>query len=126
MSTLAERLAFAVRLKGLRERREIEQKELAAEVTRLEGRAKPYTQASASGWMAGSATRLPVILALATYLGVDPGWLAFGEECKCPPPEGWELTRLSEDEVRKRVGDVKAGLRPPTDDAQSGSGRRAG
>ena len=38
-----------------------------------------FTQASVSRWMKGTEPNLETIQALGKVLGVNPGWLAFGE-----------------------------------------------
>jgi transcriptional regulator with XRE-family HTH domain len=47
--------------------------------------------------------KLHIVLALAKALGVDAGWLAFGEESGAPAPPGW-VGRPQGEQIRDAVG----------------------
>lgn len=59
---------------------------LAEAVSNELGLKEPLTQSAVSRWMRGEGISLKKLVALAKVLGVDPGWLAFGEDSKAPPP----------------------------------------
>lgn len=59
---------------------------LAQEVSSLLRLEEPLTQGSVSRWFKGAEPNLKTIVAIAQVLGVDPGWLAFGEISAAPPP----------------------------------------
>lgn len=86
-SDISGRLRRAHKNRELGEGRDLGQTEVAAELRPYLGRTP--SQGSISAWFNGRyAPKLPEILGLARIYGVDPGWLAFGEDCRAEPP-GW-------------------------------------
>lgn len=116
----AERLEYALRLKELRERRDVGQKEIGKAVGELLGR-KPLTQAAVSGWGKGSEPSFNVTTAIAVFVGVDPGWLAFGEASAAPAPEGWVPAQPAGTDTEPGVPEV-----PMTDDVTRRLAGKAG
>lgn len=48
-------------------------------------------------WMAGQAPSFAHVRALARVLGVDPGWLGFGDESAAPAPAAWAAYATSDE-----------------------------
>jgi hypothetical protein len=84
--------------------RDVNQTELGAMVGKRLGEPKPITQASVHRWFAGTLPDHVRMVALAEILGVDPGWLAYGDWT--PPATG--LPR----EPERAVGETEMALRP--------------
>ena len=86
MDTFADRYRDAFKHLEFRERLDITNQEMAERVADILHR-PAVTGASASRWKTGSVPDLGVIGALAEICGVDPGWLAFGEQTGAPSPD---------------------------------------
>lgn len=81
----AARLSQEHRAKSFREERGIEAQEIAAEI----GTSKE----NVSKWLAGKTIpRDKLMLKLAAYFGVTPGWLRYGQEPRYPAPVEPKLT----------------------------------
>ena len=65
--------------------RDLGQAEIGVEMGKLLGTGK-LTQATVSRYFRDTEPELAKICALATVLGVDCGWLAFGDQTKAPAP----------------------------------------
>lgn len=79
-------------MNNLREHRgrDFEQQDFAIWISKAMSREKPYT----SGWTSQLLAReeappLDVCLGIAKVCGVDPGWLAYGEDCQAPMEKRW-------------------------------------
>ena len=108
-TTLLERLFIARNLLERRLGRKVTHSDLGEAIARQLRRA-PFSAATVSQWLSGKqALSLQVTLALAKLCGVDPGWLAFGEESRAPAPEPPERAGK-----RTPVIDEYAGARPVT------------
>jgi transcriptional regulator with XRE-family HTH domain len=90
IDTRLERAAFAERAqsafwRATAKRRGLSQTELGRAVGARVGRL--YKQPTVADWLSGSLPRdVASMIALAQELGVDPGWLYFGEASKAPAP----------------------------------------
>lgn len=85
-SGMRERLFAAWYLYQARSGGSKSQEWLAEAVSRKLGLREPLTQGTVSRWLKGSEPDLVTIAAIASVLGVDPGWLAFGQLTHAPPP----------------------------------------
>ena len=87
MLTYQQRAARAFLLLAVREGRRITQGELADKVAATLGRA--VTQGAVAKQLGGTVPEgLDAMIALASALGVDPGWLYFGSASAAPAPVG--------------------------------------
>lgn len=76
--------------------------ELAKAVSHKLERSKEYSASSVSRWKNGVMPDVPTIAAIAEFLGVDPGWLAFGSQSAAPAPGTVASTPTAEDLVSRR------------------------
>lgn len=116
MSSFAERLNWAYLQLQVREGRPIDKTEIGRRVSARVARAKPYSGTAASNWFTGAEPDLDTQEALAAVLGVDPGWLGFGEASQAPAPAGWvpkEQAKgtvpeepMTDDVTRRRAGEA--------------------
>ena len=67
-------------------RRRLTDAEIAREVANRTSREKPHTATSVGRWFQGTQPDNFAIAALADYFGVDPGWLAFGDDSDASLP----------------------------------------
>jgi transcriptional regulator with XRE-family HTH domain len=102
--TLGERIAQARREKGVRERRDVSQSEIAEAIG--------VTTANHSRWESGQRVpREDALGKLAAYLGVTPAYLRYGVETTTPPiPEGVTLQGSNQKEVAKQAAKDRAAL----------------
>ena len=86
-TTFPSRLFWAWSLLQSRLGRSVSQTWLATEMGKELGQG-PLSQSTLSGYFTGKfqPTDLDRYIALAKVLGVDPGWLAFGEASAAPAP----------------------------------------
>jgi transcriptional regulator with XRE-family HTH domain len=84
----SQRLKAAVLLKAFRDKdRGISAAKIADHVSRIVKRQRPYTSQAVSLWLHGQgAPDAETQIALAEWLGVDPGWLIAGEKSAAPAP----------------------------------------
>lgn len=75
-------------MRQLRGEEKLDQAAVAARVGEMEvGRGEPYSQSTFSKWLGGGTPdTLDAFVALGKVLGVDPGWLAFGEDSQAQGP----------------------------------------
>lgn len=84
--TFGQRMFHAFTLLRLR-KGELSQAWIAEELGRVMGKQEGFTPSAISRYMRGQIPgELETILGLARVFGVDPGWLAFGDDSKAPPP----------------------------------------
>lgn len=88
VDTFGQRMFRAFTLLRLRRGGDLSQTWLAEELARVMGKPEPFSQGAISRYMHGQIPgELDTILGLAKVLGVDPGWLAFGDESEAPAPD---------------------------------------
>src|SRR6185312_949436 len=93
VSTVRERARFAFYSRK-RTEPDLTQDEVARRVGRAVRRA--FTQSTAQRWFAGGLPRdTRTGIALASELGVDPGWLYFGDASGAPAPDDWGRARAA-------------------------------
>ena len=82
-----ERFLIAVQLLGMREGKGVPLTEISRRMAKA---GMPVTSASIGRWDR-SRPGLDVIAVASVILGVDPGWLAFGDDSQAEPPPGYEM-----------------------------------
>ena len=103
MAGFSDRVLWAIQeLERVERKRKIENSEIGRRVAEKMGREEPYRSQSVGRWLEESEPGLDVIVGLAEVLGVDPGWLAFGEASKAPAPSGYDATHQSPTESPTR------------------------
>ena len=124
-TTLVDRLFIARNLLERQLGRKVTHRRLGEVVAQRLQRA-PFSAATVSQWMSGKqALSLSAALALAKLCGVDPGWLAFGEASRAPPPlrgTGKESSVVDEYAGAQPVAGARRKRRRPSGCRRAGSG----
>ena len=92
--TFRERMFRAWTLLQLRKGQQLSQQWLGRELGLELGRESAVDQGLISYWLSGKKTPgdYETMVGLARVLGVDPGWLAFGEASEAPgPPDPFRM-----------------------------------
>jgi hypothetical protein len=105
----ARRLQYVVFLYQLKNHRQVTQIWLATETSKQLGLKQSLASETARRWLAGlSVPDSETIQAIALVLDCDPGWLAYGDHSKAPPPGKPDDVFADGGDVpaRKRVDDI--------------------
>ncbi len=94
-SGFAKRLFEALILHSGRQGRMVRHTELGEAIAQAMQREQPLTGAAVGRWFRGVAMPdIPTVRAVAAVLGVDPGWLAFGDDSAAPGPQGPDVAEF--------------------------------